>query len=97
MSTDAYARFVASLELDFDRWHDGDGYDLDALSQIDASRTKTTSAMHCAGVLCYLAGVGSEPFDWNLRPLLLRLGSDEPDDVREAAFRELCDLVKMSP
>jgi hypothetical protein len=202
MSSDAYSRFVASLELDYDRSHDGDGYDLDALAHIDksergdavhlladrdvtwreiealetidippafmaikrvlrdsdsintrlaaaealdnlgkleqpidvvlarevrnldavhdgctralllaeqhptddvkqallaASHGRTESAMHCAGVLCYLAGVGKEPFDWDLRPLFLRLGPDEPEADREAAFRELCTLVKMEP
>jgi len=58
-----------------------------------ASHNRTASAMHCAGVLCYLAGVAKEPFDWNLRPLFLRLGPEEPEDDRAAAFRELCALV----
>ena len=200
MPSEAYARFVASLELDFDRWHDGEGYDLEALANIDksergdvvhllagreatwreiealetidippaymaikralrdsdsvdtrlaaaaaldtlgkldepldtilareirnlddggstrallmaeehgsdevkralldASHKRTESAMHCAALLCYLAGVAEEPFDWNLRPLFLRLGAEEPEDDREAAFRELCALVKMEP
>lgn len=201
MPSEAYSRFVASLELDYDRWHDGDGYDLDALANIDksergdavhllggrdttwreiqaleavdippafmaikralrdsdsidtrlaaavaldnlgkleepidtvlareirnldaddgctrallmaeehqtddvkhallvASHNRTESAMHCAGVLCYLTGVGKEAFDWDLRPLFLRLGPEEPEDDREAAFRELCALVKMEP
>jgi len=202
MPTDAYAKFMASLELDHDRWHDGEGYDLDALANIDASErgdvvrelvrrdptwreiealeqidtppafmaikralhdsewidtrlaaaealarmekldepidailaeeirnlgtveggstrallmaeeyptnavknallaaslNRTDSAMHCAGVLCYLSGAGKEPFDWDLRPLFLRLGPDEPEDDRRAAFNELCALVKMQP
>jgi hypothetical protein len=202
MPTDAYAKFMASLELDHDRWHDGEGYDLEALANIDerergdvvwelarrdptwreiealeqidippavmaikralrdsewidtrlaaaealarmekldepidailareirnlgtaeggstrallmaeeyptdavkkalldASLKRTDSAMHCAGVLCYLTGDGKEPFDWDLRPLFLRLGPDEPEDDRRAAFNELCALVKMQP
>ena len=202
MPTDAYSKFMASLELDYDRWHDGDGYDLEALAGIDksergdvvwelarrdatwreiealeqidippafmaikralsdsewidtrlaaaealaklekldepvdevlareirklddtedgctrallmaeehpteavkkallaASLKRTESAMHCAGVLCYLAGVGKEPFDWDLRPLFLRLGPEEPEDDRSAAFKELCELVKLQP
>ena len=197
MPSEAFAKFVASLELDYDRWHDGDGYDLDALAEIDtsergdavhllaqreatwreiealetidippafmaikralrdsdsidtrlaaaeslanlgkldepldtvlareirnldadctrallmaeqhptdavkqalleASHKRTDSAMHCAGVLCYLTGAGKEPFDWGLRPLFLRLGPEEPEDDREAAFQELRALVKM--
>ena len=201
MRSDAYSRFISSLELDYDRWHDGNGYDLEALAGIDAtergdvvhllaqrdatwreiealetidippafmvinralrdsesidtrlaaakaldnlgklgepidvvlareirglddgdgctralllaeqhptdevkeallvaSHKRTSSAMHCAGVLCYLTGAGTEPFDWDLRPLFLRLGPEEPEDDREAAFRELCELVKMEP
>src|SRR5690348_5309957 len=202
MPSDAYVKFMKSLELDYDRWHDGEGYDLDALAAIDASerddavfelarrgptwreiealesidipparmaitralrdsefidtrlaaaaalhrlgkldepidavlareirnldatadgstralllaeefptdavkralldasRRRIESAMHCAGVLCYLTGVGKEPFDWDLRPLFLRLGANEPAAEREAAFAELCALVKMEP
>jgi hypothetical protein len=197
MPSDAFSRFVSSLELDHGRWRDGDGYDLEALGSIEqgergdvvhllaqreptwreiealaaidippafmaieralrhgrsidtrlaaaqalhhlgkldepidkmlareirnltagdgctrallmaeehatedvkhallaASHNRTASAMHCAAVLCYLAGVAKEPFDWNLRPLFLRLGPEEPEDDREAAFRELCTLV----
>jgi len=64
---------------------------------LDASRKRTESAMHCAGVLCYLTGAGAEAFDWDLRPLFLRLGHEEPEADREAAFRELCELVRMAP
>jgi hypothetical protein len=201
MPSDAFSKFMSSLELDYDRWHDGEGYDLEALANIDdsergdvvrelarreatwreiealeqidippafmairralsdsesidtrlaaaealarlekleepvdailareirnlddigdgstrallmaeehptdavkkallaASLKRSESAMHCAGVLCYLTGAGKEPFDWDLRPLFLRLGPNEPEDDRNAAFRELCALVKMT-
>jgi hypothetical protein len=197
MPSEAFSRFVSSLELDYERWHDGEGYDLDALAEIDksergdvvhllaqremtwreiealetidippafmaikralqdsdsldtrlaaaeslanlgkldepldaviareirnldadctrallmaeqhptdavkdalleASHKRTASAMHCAGVLCYLTGAGKESFDWGLRPLFLRLGPEEPEADREAAFGELRALVKM--
>lgn len=199
MPSEAFAKFVSSLELDYGRWHDGDGYDLDALADIDksergdavhmlaqreatwreiealetidippafmaikralrdsdsidtrlaaaeslanlgkldepldavlareirnldaddgctrallmaeqhptdavkralleASHKRTASAMHCAGLLCYLTGAGKEPFDWGLRPLFLRLGPEEPEADREAAFRELRRLAGM--
>jgi len=202
MPSDAYSRFMSSLELDYERWHDGSGYDLEALASIDdsergdvvwelvrrdptwreiealesidippafmaikralrdsdsidtrlaaakslhtlgkldepidaviarelgklgdigggstrallmaeefptdavkralleASNKRTESAMHCAGVLCYLTGAGKEAFDWDLRPLFLRLGPAEPEPDRSAAFRELGLLVKMEP
>jgi hypothetical protein len=199
MPSEAFTKFVSSLELDYGRWHDGDGYDLDALAEIDksergdavymlaqreatwreiealetidippafmaikralrdsdsidtrlaaaeslanlgkldepldavlareirnldaddgctrallmaeqhptdavkralleASHKRTASAMHCAGLLCYLTGAGKEPFDWGLRPLFLRLGPEEPEADREAAFRELRRLAGM--
>jgi hypothetical protein len=61
-----------------------------------ASERKTESAMHCGALLCYLCGKAADAFDWNLRPLFLRLapGNDEAD--RNAAYRELCTLVEMS-
>src|SRR6188474_3179371 len=37
MPSDAFSRFMHSLELDYERWHDGDGYDLEALAAIDTS------------------------------------------------------------
>jgi hypothetical protein len=61
-----------------------------------ASHKRTECAMHCAGVLCYLTGAGKEPFDWDLRPLFLRLGPEEPEADREAAFGQLRALVKMA-
>jgi hypothetical protein len=200
MPSEAFTRFVRSLDLDFDHWHDGEGYDLEALGSIDttergdvvhllaareatwreiealetidippaymaikrafsdsdsidtrlaaaealdrlgkldepldtvlareirriddegstralllaeqhgtdevqralldASHRRTESAMHCAALLCYLAGVAKEPFDWDLRPLFLRLAADAPEDDRAAALRELCALVHMAP
>ena len=201
MPSDAFTKFASSLELDFERWHDGDGYDLEALAEIDqsergdavhmlaqreptwreiealetidippafmaikralresdsidtrlaaaeslanlgkldepldavlareirsldandgctrallmaeqhptdavkhalleASQKRTASAMHCAGLLCYMTGVGKEPFDWDLRPLFLRLGPEEPEEDRDSAFRELCAMVHMDP
>ncbi len=47
-----------------------------------------------AGVLCYLTGAGKEPFDSDLRPLFLRIGPEEPEADREAAFGELRAVVK---
>jgi len=35
MPSEAFSRFVSSLELDYDRWHDGEGYDLEALGNIE--------------------------------------------------------------
>jgi hypothetical protein len=60
-----------------------------------ASWNRTECAPHCAALVAYLQGVAKEPFDWNLRPLFLRLGEHESLNDRKAAFEELCVLVKM--
>ena len=39
MPSDAFSRFVSSLELDYGRWHDGDGYDP------AGDRTQTAAAL----------------------------------------------------
>ena len=63
---------------------------------LQASGRKTEIAMHCAALLCFLCGKAKEAFDWELRPLFLRLvpGNDEAD--RKAAFAEIRTLVGMS-
>jgi|SRR6185295_11329612 len=57
------------------------------------TRDRPGVAVNFAGMVCFLAGVTNEEFDWNLRPLFLRMGDGEPEDGRVAAFGELCDLV----
>jgi hypothetical protein len=60
-----------------------------------ASYNRSECSMHCAALLCFLRGVAKEPFDWNLRPLFLRLGPNNSILERKAAFDELSALVKM--
>jgi hypothetical protein len=62
-----------------------------------ASGKKTEIAMHCAALLCYLAGKAKDPFDWDLRPLFLRLAPGNDPADRKAAYGELCALVEMTP
>ena len=196
----AYDRFISSMQLTYDKWHDGEGYDVDAIAEmtldereslvdvltgrevtwreiealaaIDSTRARaavesastnvgsadtrlaaaeakhraggaspakalarqirelsevgdgltrallmaeehptdevkrallyassrpTEAAMHCGALLCMLTGVTDEPFDWDLRPLFLRLAPDNGESDRKAAFHELCALVKMRP
>ena len=61
------------------------------------ARDRRGVAVHFAGMVCYLAGVSDEEFDWNLRPLFLRLGKGTPDSDRDAAFVELCGLAGVDP
>jgi hypothetical protein len=61
-----------------------------------ASGRKNEIAMHCAALLCFLSGKAKEPFDWELRPLFLRLAPDNEESDRMAAFREVCGLAGMT-
>ena len=61
-----------------------------------ASGRKSEIAMHCAALLCFLCGKAKEAFDWELRPLFLRLSPDNETLDRKAAYRELCVLVEMT-
>ena len=41
--TPAYTRFLASMQMTFDKWHDGEGYDIDALEEMtDDERAEIT-------------------------------------------------------
>src|SRR5262249_6440994 len=59
------------------------------------ARDRPALAVHYSAMISFLAGLTDEEFDWNLRPLFLRLGPDSAD--RPQAFRELCDLVGVQP
>jgi hypothetical protein len=60
-------------------------------------RDRRGVAVNFAGMVCYLAGVTNEEFDWKLRPLFLRLGEGTPESDRNAAFAELCGLADVDP
>lgn len=61
-----------------------------------ASGQKSEIAMHCAALLCFLCGKAKEVFDWDLRPLFLRLAPENEESDRKAAFSEVCLLVGMT-
>jgi hypothetical protein len=62
----AYDRFMASTEIDYERWHEGIGYDLDALGAMDPDERFRTEHW-----LLVRAGQ-----DWRDLEALLALGSD---------------------
>jgi hypothetical protein len=62
----AYERFIASMDIDYDRWKEGTGYDLDALR--DADPDEQFRAEH---ILRTRAGE-----DWRDLEALLALGTD---------------------
>ena len=43
--TDAYARFLKSMQIDYVKWHDGDGYDLEALAQLTTEEKSRIEAL----------------------------------------------------
>ena len=43
--TDPAERFIASMVMDFDKWHDGTGYDLDALAKVPPEQRQAIEAM----------------------------------------------------
>jgi hypothetical protein len=65
MSND-YQRFLNSMELDYDKWHDGVGYDLDALRELSPDeQDKVEDVIYERGVKDWrdvdaLAAIGSE-------------------------------------
>jgi hypothetical protein len=61
------------------------------------ARDRPGVAVHFAGMACYLAGASDDEFDWNLRPLFLKMGEGETDSVRAAAFAELCKWIGVEP
>jgi hypothetical protein len=52
---------------------------------------------HYAAMLCYCAGKAATEFDWNMRPFFLRFGEHASPDDHAKAYRELCQLVGVSP
>lgn len=55
-------------------------------------RDPGVAAVHFAGLLLYLHGGASEPFDWDHRPFLLRFNAGDEMDRKEA-FAELCRRI----
>ena len=61
-----YQRFLDSMKLDYDKWHDGVGYDLDALRKLSTDeKEKVEDILIERGVVGWrdidaLAEIGSE-------------------------------------
>ena len=57
-----------------------------------ALRSTDGRAVRFVGILFFLHGKASEPFDWSQRPFFLRFSTDNPRK-RRAAFDDLCALL----
>ena len=63
--SEAYQRFIASMAMDFDKWHDGTGYDLQALAELTGQeRTDVETLL-----------LGRAGQDWRDKEALAALGS----------------------
>jgi hypothetical protein len=63
----AYDAFVKSMEIDYDKWHDGVGYDLDALSKLTPEECNSAALM----LIAHLGTTG----DWRELEALARIGT----------------------
>ena len=61
------------------------------------ARDRPGVAVNFAGMICFLAGASDDEFDWNLRPLFLKLGESETEAVPKEGFKELCKLIGIDP
>ena len=59
-------------------------------------REEGEAAVHAAARLAFIHRKAKEEFDWELRPLFLRFGSQDRGE-RTRAFRELCKLCGVDP
>jgi hypothetical protein len=66
MAAEAYARFMASTEIDYERWKEGEGYDLEALRVLEPDDRFRIEH--------WLLGRADE--DWRDLEALLALGTD---------------------
>jgi hypothetical protein len=51
---------------------------------------------NAGAVLLYAAGIAPDPLAWDMRPLWLPLGDEDPV-VRRAAFKKVCEVIDVSP
>lgn len=77
MPTPAYSRFIESMTIGFDQWHDGLGYDLQALAEIKADERSEVEEV-------LLAHLKDHP-DWRDVEALRALGTPRAIDAARAA------------
>jgi hypothetical protein len=73
---DPAQRFIASMKMTFEMWHDGNGYDLESLDQIPADQIKDVQATL----------LNHRPVDWRDIEALARIDSPEAKAAVVAAL-----------
>lgn len=76
--SEAYTKFIASMVMNFDKWHDGIGYDLEALARLEGAERKEVEQM-----LRSRAGN-----DWRDKEALAALGSKPAVSALKKQFRD---------
>ena len=71
MRTTAFDRFMASTDIGYDQWHDGEGYDLDALAELTGAERAAAEA--------WLLGRADR--DWRDIEALVALGTAQARDA----------------
>ena len=89
-------RFLSSMVMDYEKWHDGIGYDVDALAEcppgertIAESRLLPPQGWRDVEALASLRALGSESAEFALRAAL----HSTVNEVRLAVMRHAPDLV----
>ncbi len=87
-TADVYAGLTATL-AEVEKHHPREVIDALLQGVLDAPRV---AAGHYAGMLLYLHGKASEPFDWDHRPFLLQFATDDREQ-RKAPYQELLKRI----
>ena len=74
---DAAERFLASMEMDYEKWHDGTGYDLQALCQIPPAELNAVESVL----------INHQPQDWRDIEALAQIESPRGRAAVEAALK----------
>jgi len=77
MPSPAYTTFLDSMKIGYEQWHDGTGYDLDALLQIDAEEREAIETV--------LVQHLNSPGDWSDVEALHALGTPRAAEAVSAA------------
>jgi hypothetical protein len=81
---DAGNRFIASMTMTFDMWHDGTGYDLDALAQLTPSERDAIEKLL----------INRRPRDWRDIEALAQIDSPRARAEVEAALKSTDSQVR---
>jgi hypothetical protein len=74
--SDAARRFMESMKITYEKWHDGEGYDLEALAQVKGEELKRIEAVL----------LDRKPWDWRDIEALAQIDSPEARKAIESSL-----------